>query len=382
MFIEIKGVQFVNKGAELMLAAVIDRVREYWPDAEIVLEINPLSPYTSRAKLGAYQKLSLRKNIIDLNLLAYYLPRSIRNYLKKWGVVTEADIDIVLDASGFAYGDQWSSLKIKHLGGELKRAASKGKKYIFLPQALGPFTREQDRKVLSETFLKAALVCPRDAESLGHVTDITGASERLKQFPDFTNALTGVIPDYWTGGQEKVCFIPNNNMTGQRNQNSQWKDNYIDVFSQLIRETIQAGFKPVLLNHEGDKDRTICHQLNAQFDNALEMIEEQDPLKVKGILGDCKAVICSRFHGCVSSLSQGVACIGTSWSHKYEHLYQDYGVSELLINPNITPDEINVLMDKLLSESNPFADVINQHSLALKNTTEAMWSQVRKSVVG
>ena len=112
MMIEIKGVQFVNKGAELMLAAIIERIKEYWPEANIVLEVDPLSPYKKRAELGAFQKLSLRKNFIDLNFLSYYLPKVFRNYLKKWGIVTEADINVVLDAAGFAYGDQWGALKI------------------------------------------------------------------------------------------------------------------------------------------------------------------------------------------------------------------------------------------------------------------------------
>ena len=376
MNIEIKGVQFVNKGAELMLAAVIERIKEYWPDAEIVLEGNPLSPYKERALLGAYQKLSLRKNVLDLNFLSYYLPQGVRNYLKKWGVITEVDIDVVLDAAGFAYGDQWGALKITHLGGELKRYNKHGCKYIFLPQALGPFTRENDIKVLKETLPVAALICAREEDSLNNIRNIIGGANNLIQMPDFTNAVKGIVPDYWQGGENKVSFIPNSNMIGVKNKNENWKKNYIHIMQLLILQTQKLGLTPVLLNHEGDGDRDICKTLNKYFDNKLELIEESDPLKVKGIISASKAIVCSRFHGCVSALSQGVPNLGTSWSHKYEQLFNEYGVPELLINPNSSDDELIALMDTLINHNVDCLAKIEINATKYKSITEEMWSKV------
>jgi polysaccharide pyruvyl transferase WcaK-like protein len=374
--IEIKGVQFVNKGAELMLAAVVARIKEYWPNAEIVLEGNPFSPYKERAVLGAYQKLSIRKNVLDLNFLAYYLPLSFRNYLKKWGVVTEADIDVVLDAAGFAYGDQWGALKMKHLGGELKRYKKHGCKYIFLPQALGPFSRLSDQKVIKKAFPKAALICAREIDSYNHVRNLIGEYNNLVQFPDFTNAVKGIVPSYWQNGQQKVCFIPNSNMVGVKNPNESWKKNYINIMTLLIKQVKELGLKPVLLNHEGEGDREICNTLNSHFDNQLELIEESDPLKVKGIIGDSKAIVCSRFHGCVSALSQGVLNLGTSWSHKYEQLFSEYGVSNLLIDPNASEQELLSLINSLFDAEQPYMGHIKENAEKYKEITETMWSQV------
>lgn len=380
MFIEIKGVQFVNKGAELMLASVVERVKEYWPDAKIVLEGNPFSPYEDRAKLGAYQKLSLRKNVLDLNFVAYMFPKSLRNYLKKWGIVTEADIDVVLDAAGFAYGDQWGSLKITHLGAELKRYEKHGRKYIFMPQALGPFSRDKDIKTLKSAFPKASLICAREEDSFNNVRRLIGDSKNLVQMPDFTNAVKGIVPSYWENGDQKVCFIPNSNMIGVKNKNEDWKKNYISVMTQLIAKVQEQGLTPVLLNHEGIGDRAICNDLNSHFDNNLEIIEESHPLKVKGIIGASRAIVCSRFHGCVSALSQGIPNLGTSWSHKYEQLFKEYGVSELLIDPLADKESLDSLMYDVLNDNECFVSRINDNASKYKEVTETMWQKVKAVV--
>ena len=380
MFIEIKGVQFVNKGAELMLAAVVERVKAYWPEADIVLEGNPLSPYKNRAMLGAYQKLSLRKNIIDLNFLSYYFPKKIRTYLQKWGIVTEADINVVLDAAGFAYGDQWGALKVKHLAAELKRYHKNGCKYIFLPQALGPFSRVSDQQVLKASLSKAALICAREEDSFKHISALIGNVNNLVQYPDFTNAIKGVIPDYWHNGQQKVCFIPNSNMMGIKNKNAHWKKNYISIMRSLITQVQSLGYQAVLLNHEGVGDRDICNTLNQLFDNKLDIIEELDPLKVKGIIGDSKAIVCSRFHGCVSALSQGVVNLGTSWSHKYEQLYKEYGVSALLIDPTVNDATQIELINAILADDEPYSKVISDNAVKYKEITEKMWQSVVRVV--
>ncbi|HBX9874282.1 TPA: polysaccharide pyruvyl transferase family protein, partial [Klebsiella pneumoniae] len=134
MIIEIKGVQFVNKGAELMMHAIIQQMKVRWPKAEFVLLPHNHSPYYDRVNVGSLQKFNFRKNTLDLNFISYLIPSKVRNYLKKsYGIVLESDVDVILDASGFAYSDKWGSLLIKQMSKEVLRYNKHNKKYIFMP---------------------------------------------------------------------------------------------------------------------------------------------------------------------------------------------------------------------------------------------------------
>jgi len=107
VLIEIKGVQFVNKGAALMLEAIRDRLRRSLPDAEIALTPGVNAPFSSIAKIGAWHRFSAPGAPLDLDALSYRLPQRARGLMRRYGLVTESDVDAVLDASGFAYGIAW-----------------------------------------------------------------------------------------------------------------------------------------------------------------------------------------------------------------------------------------------------------------------------------
>jgi colanic acid/amylovoran biosynthesis protein len=359
MIVEIKGVQFVNKGAELMLCAILQQLKARNDTIKIALAPHVNSPYLSRVSVGAYQKLSFKNN---------------------WGIVTEADIDVVLDASGFAYGDQWKNMNVDHLYGELIRAKRYNSKYIFMPQAMGPFTVESDRKKLKASLPFASLVFAREKTTHDYISSLAYGNENLFIAPDFTNLVIGEVPSYFTGGSDKVVIIPNSNMIGDNNPNKMWKDTYLTVLCDAVRVIKSMQLKPVLLNHEGKGDGRLCAQINEQFNNQLEYIEESDPLKVKGIIGNSKAVVCSRFHGCVSALSQSVPCVGTSWSHKYEQLFSEYTADKQLLNAGASYDDIKNAL--LFSIDNVTSTQYSTQVELYKSQTRDMWAKLNNVLDG
>jgi len=374
VFIEVKGVQFVNKGAELMLYAIIQQLQLLIPNARLILEPGPNSPYDKRAKVGALQKFSMKKGRFDLNKLSYFIPRKIRNWLiSSFGIVLESDVDIILDASGFAYGDQWGSTKIKHLCNEILRMNKSDKKYIFLPQALGPFTRDADVTKLAKALPKATLICAREKSSYDNVTKIIGEHSHIVQFGDFTNLVSPIVDKHWLEYPNLMLIIPNYNMMSNRNVDTKWKENYLSLLTECIAIGNMKGMTPVILNHEGNEDEKICTLIRDMSEKDIEIFHEQDSRKVKGIISVAKLIVCSRFHGCVSALSQGVPCLGTSWSHKYEHLFEEYGLNECLLLPTNTGEELESKMSYALEHSSLLSDTPRT---LFKKESAAMWDKV------
>lgn len=380
MLIEIKGVQFVNKGAELMLMAMVEKITELWPEADICLSPRLNSPYTSRAKLGAYQKLNLRKGQFDLNSLSYWLPSKIRNYLKRaWGIVTEADVDIVLDASGFSYGDQWPDLALIQAAKECKHLAKHKKHYIFMPQALGPFTQKVNKKWAQVAFDHASLVFARDEVSY-QATKLITEQSNVFIAPDFTNLITPSVDKEYTSLSGGVAIIPNSKMLSAQNKNHLWRKRYVQALVELIETLKTQGESVFLLNHEGRSDDTICQLINQQLEQPIVIVTPKSALQVKAIIGRCKLTICSRFHGCVSSLSQGVPCIATSWSHKYEQLFVEYDQQNFLLSPELTATELERFITSTLNNVLEIQQLLVAKGELYKQQSKQMWLTIQDRI--
>ena len=376
MIIEIKGVQFVNKGAELMLHAILEQLNIHLPGAEVALPVTALSPYESRARLGALQKFSLRFGFIELNWITKFFPLSFKKLSRRFGIIYECDVDVVLDASGFAYGDQWTDEAVVRMAKEVSRFKSNGAKYIFLPQAFGPFTKKKTIKHLRAKLVSAELIFARENDSYEYLMGVNKHLTTVHVAPDFTNLVVGHAP-MRPVKDGRIIIIPNNNMISVRNGNqSAGVNTYMHLLVGLGEAALKRGERLYILNHEGLGDQAICETLSRNL-GGIEIINETDPLAVKYILGRAKAVVSSRFHGCVSALSQGTPCLGTSWSHKYERLYDDYNVKEWLIINNECDYES--LVESVVANRATQHDIVNV-SEELKIKSRDMWVKVFEAI--
>src|SRR5690554_5150143 len=103
MYIQIDNAGFINKGAELMLQAIIDRVgKETKINPHFVRGANCDGSTESIMRAGLYQIANLQRYKIQWqNLLK-------QKRLEKYGLVKKENISVILDAGGFQFGDQLS----------------------------------------------------------------------------------------------------------------------------------------------------------------------------------------------------------------------------------------------------------------------------------
>ena len=317
MYVEVRKAGFVNKGAELMLHAVLQQLAKRYPDAKRVMEPGrPASPYpyAKRSELGLYQKAWLWRKGIPFGDLARLVPTGLR---EQYGVVLDSQIDVVLDAAGFAYSDQWGPELSEELARSARRWHSRDTKVILLPQAFGPFKDQRSKDAVKAFVEHCDLIYAREHVSYEHLTGVVGEMDKIRVSPDFTNLVEGVVPEEFDAERNRVCLVPNYRMLDKTSDNV--AGGYVPFMQRVARMLAERGAQPFLLVHEGADDYRLAQEI-AEAGGGLPIIRELDPLKIKGILGRCQGTVGSRFHGLVSALSQGVPSLATGWSHKYRML--------------------------------------------------------------
>lgn len=373
MVIELRGVEFVNKGAELMLYAIIDQVSSSLPEVKFAMEVNARSPKSKLDELGIFEKARLVKKGMDLTFAYKLLPKKSRMQKR---IVLDSEIDVVLDGSGFAFGDKWGAKKAgKRIADHIIQWKRQGKKTILLPQAFGPFTSSELQDKMKIILQNADLVAARDKVSLENLKKLGVGDSNLMLAPDFTNLISGELPDRLKEEQFDVAIIPNQKML----ETSSEADNlaYPGFLREVIKLLQAQGRAPFFLIHEAN-DKTLADLILAQLEQKIPVVAESNPLIVKGIIGKCHAVITSRFHGLVSALSQGIPCLATGWSHKYEMLLEDYkyqaGLCSLGENENYYLEKITLILDPGHRERN--ISNLQEQAALQKKLSKKMWGKV------
>lgn len=324
MKIQIDGIDTKNKGAELMLVAVLEQLEEVYPNSEVWLnhtgEFNPkvLPNFKLDLKTPSMRWLSKWPAKICRRLgHPFPITRLTQFYVRK-------DIDLLLDAGGFQFSDQWklTAKQVKEKDKYYKKLKENGTRSVLLPQAFGPFKTtygKQTVKILNEY---TDLIFARDEISYECLVNAGAEERKINISCDFTLPVKGVIPATFQYLKGAVCVIPNHKMISRKKNN---KDEYIGLLKDIIDLYEKKGQPIFMLNHEGFRDKNLCDQVNAEIEKKIPVVSGITAKEVKGLIGNSHTVISSRFHGVVSALSQGVPCLATSWSHKYEMLFRDFG---------------------------------------------------------
>lgn len=377
MKILLSGVETNNKGAELMLYAILQEIERRFPGAVVYL-----SPY--RIKQGLHYiktnvdfrtwpfdkvvtKLRLRKIFQKCHLPYGLLPHmyALRN------------VDYYLDGSGFAFSDQFniSNSRVYSEKGLLSFLSKHGCKNVFLPQAFGPFEKSITKKMLSVISEYASLIMPREKVSYKYL-EASGVVDmkKVKLYTDFTSLVGGVFPSKYEYLRDGICIIPNSQMI---NKGAISMEAYLDLLKEIVSCAGKTDRRVYMLNHAGWQDKDLCNTIKQLITDDIEMVTDLNALEVKGLLSSAYLVITSRFHGLASALNSSVPALSTSWSHKYEELYRDYTLDNYVLPLDNKEDALKMIMELLEDKENTrIREHLRKQDQLVKEQTRRMWDTI------
>lgn len=390
--VEVLGPWLKNSGDVLNLWSVAERLdgrAQLAVSSRLGVEVLPEEPRLLRVKWQpdwptlrkAVRSGSLsRVGFVFRDMAALTL--APRRLLEREGIVPGRHIQALLDCSGFAYGDPWPTRRMDERERYYRRLQAQGTVVVLLPQALGPFEDPRVRASSARLFEQCDLIYPRDEHSLGYVRALGFDEKMTGVAPDITHLVRGVRPadeEVWRG---RVCIIPNARMLDKTRSST--SVGYLDFMVRAIDAVRIRGLEPCLLVHERN-DIELAERLRARAGIALPIVNE-DARVSKGLLGACCAVIGSRYHALLSALSQGVPALATSWSHKYDALFDDYGCGEYILDPAAPEGEVDPVFDRFLApvERQRLASRLVERAEAKKAEVRRMWEEVesRTGVTG
>lgn len=316
----IRGVGSHNGGAELLLKATADRCRDMHlvPVADVrrtsrdVRKKWSAEGYLSVPRLGKVRSLGWDA-----------VPRRVA---ARVGLASDRHLAAVLDASGFALGDQWSPHHLPMSIAQHRKWKTRGVPIIYLPQAFGPFEKAENASLTRELLSTADLIYARDRESFEHLVQLLGNDAKIGLCPDITVALSAPNAPSESSRSGRVAIVPNINLTKRAND-SDALDRYAHSLVTSYRNALDAGLEPILLVHSSDGDPDVivkCREILP----SVRSVQPADGLQAKALISGCSGVIAGRYHAVVSALSTGVPVIAHSWSHKYQALLDDFDCSE------------------------------------------------------
>lgn len=362
---------FVNKGAELMLRTVRDKASELFPNSKFVIQAEVAAiPPDAITRRGFYMLANPggKRRLIP------------NKHTHRYQFVRPGNIDLVLDAGGFQFSDQWISAyseeSNEQLKGYYKALKSGGAKIIFLPQALGPFSLPLAVERIKNVFAYADMFYAREQTSYDHLVHLFGEQPNIRLCPDFTInykpevPLVKLLPE-----NEYIGIVPNQKMI--THTDAEVSGNYLDFMIRLCQGLVNHGQKIMLINHEGPGDFEIIKTIKSKLSDDILALNNLSADEIKAVIGRLKALVSSRFHGAVSGLSQGVPTFCTGWSHKYQELLKEYRVEQNLLAVGNVQDSLDKIIQAISTPENVFRSSTETIGLQQEKVNQ-LWETVKQ----
>jgi colanic acid/amylovoran biosynthesis protein len=360
-----------NRGDEMMALAVREQVSNAWPRAIFARETRSGS-YEDRSYFGYHQ---LIRAVPARTLRGFLADIFLKRYRTTFGLVAPDEITAIFDVSGYYYADIWDQSGLRRSVEAFQYWRGRGLPVIIMPQSFGPFRRPDTIACMRDIADCADLIYARDKSSRALLDECIGPRSNARTAPDFTNLLKPLPADPSKFPRPYGCVIPNFRIVERGTATIQ---NYSRFLTGTLQELSNNELEPIILLHSPEQDGDLARWVQTQVRCPVRIVASRDPRHLKGILGAAHLVVGSRFHGLVSSLSQGVPSIGLGWTHKFRDLFESYECSELLL-ADCSDDELLRSAIRICNEAPSRQELISRIGKACQRAaseTMAMWTEI------
>ena len=403
MRILILGSSTINKGAEAMLRTVQAELSRRIPGAKFFIGDHRARQWHAEGVVKAGVPLapvdvgSRFKQARTLTAHALRAPEGPRYWIRERGRLGYIDaladfVDAAVDVSGFLFSDQRGERTSERLVHVAEAFSRRGKPFVFLPQAWGPFEGQAVRELTRRACAGADLVFARDTTSRGHLEAILNSTANVEQAPDIaflfqpaTNgteliAELGLDPD-----RPIAAFSPNMRVyerTGGEGENN----HYCSTLVRVGRELMAGGAQLLLLPHEilppkesRPDDRYLCRLLADALNCAdvAAVTDDRTAEDLKAMIGECDLMLGSRFHALIAALSSGVPSVAIGWAHKYPELLGVFGMERLVFDhDDLTPEALVQAVMEVWDARARYRMEINERLPGVKVRSESVFERV------
>jgi colanic acid/amylovoran biosynthesis protein len=385
MLIEIHGAGFKNKGAQLMLQTVVEKLSEKIPDSDFCIAAGKYRPHSEAGRLGL--KFVWPSKILEgrrgkfkaIFKASNFGARLIhRSSLNPYGLVKRSQVDALVDISGFAFGDSWGPTLMNNFSTLARYYKERDCPVVMLPQMLGPFEKLKNQEAFRTLTQYCDAIYARDKTSFDVSRKVSINPDKIRLSPDITLFQKNLGVESSPDQKQEVIIVPNMRML---DMDTPWEETqYVSTLSAIGRQAIEHGHVVTVVIHEAQgKDfylaQQICHQLSLP---ESRIFTNPDPKLLKAKIAEGIFLAGSRFHSLAAALSTHTPVIAIGWAHKYGQLLNDFGVESFDIKSPADAKRIPLLVDALLdnSERSNLVNTLKEHheDLAIKN--KKMWDEV------
>ena len=375
------GVNFDNKGAEAMIITLNEYLKKnYSKDFKLVVFydsklkedfVNPSKNYL----IFQGPLTFLNHWLFTINSVLYKWLRIIPFYFQTKIVKEFSQCSLCVDLSGFALTDDFS----KNSGTRrslifLSQALACKltiKKYIILPQAIGPFKRKLNEYIVKFIIHLSDLVYNRGKYKFKMGSRLKSKCIKTTDIVFERSFIEKYQIKEHNDSENKVILNPNARIY-HKSDSSKYIKSQIDIINKLLSDNFNVVLTPNEIRENELDDLQICKILKDHFkDNSKVILNENIEINnLLNLISDSKFIITSRFHLMIFSLILNTPLVVISWSDKYYDIMNSFDINKYCVSD---PDKVIEIIDDLLSD---FQVVKEKISTNLKSSSQ----QVNKSL--